>query len=181
MKRIINEKGVFDIRQAEQGDLDYILSSWQLTWERGPEMNLPGMIRDKYFYHAHLILNEIISRASKAGSLYVCQVPNQPHLIRGFLCAEVFKEDPDQPDQPEIAYLHWVQVKKKDWDQGVASALFEAFYADFDIQPDQNLLYTFTSRALNRRELVKKAQERYNLVAWPWFKYTSQDFGWEAG
>lgn len=172
--RIINEKGVFDIRPAEKGDLDYILSSWMRTWLRSPEWNQPGVLRDEYFRQAHLLLDELISRASQAGSLYVCHATGAPHLIRGYLCAEAFQ-------QPNIAYLHWLQVKKADWQQGVASALLEAFKRDFDVQPNQNLLYTFSSRAMKNRELAKVACERYNLVYWPNFKYTSQAFGWEAG
>ena len=172
--RIINEKGVFDIRPANKADLEYILPSWMRTWLRSPEWNQPGVLRDEYFRHAHLILDELISRASAAGSLYVCHYPGAPHLIRGYLCAEAFQE-------PAIAYIHWVQVKKAEWDKGVASALLEAFKTDFDVQPNQNLLYTFSARSLKNRELASLASERHNIVYWPAFKYTSQDFGWEAG
>jgi len=113
---IVNAKGAFDIRPAEEGDLDYILSSWQLTWERSPEMNSPGMIRDEYFRHAHLILDELISRSSENGALYICHQPGAPHLIRGYLCGEVRSWG-----GVDVAYLHWMQVKKRDWRQGVRS------------------------------------------------------------
>lgn len=174
MKRIVNAKGVYDIRPADTGDLDYILSSWMRTWEKSPEMDLPGMLRDEYFRNTHLMLDELVARASKKGSMYVCHATGAPHIIRGFLCAEAYTA-------PDIAYVHWIQVKRPDWNRGVASALLEAFIADFDIQPTQNILYTFGSKALTLRKLAKTACDRYNLVAWPWFKYTSQPYGWEAG
>ena len=164
MKRIVNDKGVYDIRPATTGDLDYILSSWMRTWEKSPEMDLPGMLRDEYFREAHLILDELVSRASGNGSLYICHATGAPHIIRGYLCAEA-------TTQPDIAYVHWVQVKRAEWGKGVASALMEAFITDFDVQPSQNILYTFSSKALTLRKLAHKARERYSLVAWPWYKF----------
>jgi hypothetical protein len=172
---IVNAKGAFDIRPAVRGDLDYILSSWQLTWERSPEMNCPGMIRDEYFRHAHLILDELISRSSENKALYICHQPGAPNLIRGFLCGEVRSWE-----NVDVAYLHWVQVKKKDWRKGVASALIERFRKDFLIKEDQNMLYTFTNSAV-RNQGIWEAAADLNLVFWPWFKYTSQEYGWESG
>ncbi len=165
VKRIINEKGVFDIRPAERSDLEYILSTWKLTWEQSPEMDLPGMIRDKYFEQAGKLLEEIVPRASRNGSLYICQMQGAPHIIRGFLCGEVTTE-------PDIAYLHWVGIKRKEWGKGVGSALMEAFIKDFDIRPEQNILYTFSSKAMQKCPgLAKKVTQRYSLVAFPWMKY----------
>jgi len=176
MKRIINEHGAFDIRHAEEGDLDYILSSWQLTWERSPEWNMPGVIRDEYFRHAHLILDELISRSSANGALYVCHHTGSPHLIRGYLCGEVFKD-------PDIAYLHWVQVKKPEWNKGVGQALMQTLVENFriDLEGGQNILYTFSNSALKRPSFAQRACREYNLVYWPTFKYTSQAPGWESG
>jgi len=174
--RIINEKGAFDIRHAEDSDLDYILSSWQLTWERSPEWNMPGTIRDEYFRHAHLILDELISRSSANDAPYVCHHAGSPPLIRGYLCGEVFQN-------PDIAYLHWVQCKKPEWNKGVGQALMEAFTRNFniDLEGGQNILYTFSNSALKRPAFAQKACQAYNLVYWPTFKYTSQALGWEAG
>lgn len=175
MRRIINEKGTFDIRQATKADLEYILPAWMRTYEKSPEFSQPGVVRDEYFRHTHLILDELLARSSQAGSLYICCETGAPHIIRGFLCGEVFiKPIP-------VAYLHWVQVKGKEWGKGVASALMEAFITDFGIEKDQNLLYTFSSVAMTLGKLSRKARERYNLIYWPWFKYTSQEPGWEAG
>jgi ribosomal protein S18 acetylase RimI-like enzyme len=162
------------IRQAERADLDYILSSWQLTYEKSPEMSQPGMIRDEYFRLTHLVLDELISRASAKGSLYIDCVDGAPHLIRGYLCAEAYTE-------PDIAYVHWAQTKKKYWGQGIATNLVNTFIRDFGVTEEQNLLYTFSSRAMACPGFANKATERFPLVYWPWFKYTSQEFGWESG
>jgi GNAT superfamily N-acetyltransferase len=172
---IVNAKGAYDIRPAEEGDLDYILSSWQLTWERSPEMNLPGMIRDEYFRHAHLMLDELISRSSENRALYICHQPGSPHLIRGYLCGEVRSWE-----NVHVAYLHWIQVKKPDWRKGVGSALVERFRKDFNIGEDQNMLYTFANSAVRNQGIWEAARD-LNLVYWPWFKYTSQEYGWESG
>ena len=162
------------IRQAEKGDLDYILSSWQLTYERSPEMNMPGMIRDEYFRMTHLVLDELISRSSRQGALYVACEQNAPHLIKGYACCEAFTK-------PDIAYVHWVQVKKQFWRQGIMTLLVDQFVKDFGVTPEQNLLYTFSNKAMRIPKFASYMNERYSTVYWPWFKYTSQEPGWEAG
>ncbi len=162
------------IRPAERGDLDYILSSWQLTYEHSPEMKLPGMIRDEYFRMTHLMLDELIARASQKGSLYVACERNAPHLIKGYLCAEAFT-------QPDIAYLHWVQVKKKYWRQGIMTQLLDKFVEDFGVTHEQNILYTFSNKAMKIPSFYQYMNERYSMVYWPWFKITSQEPGWESG
>jgi hypothetical protein len=168
---IVNEKGAFDIRQANSGDREYILNSWLLAYENSPEMRNPGIIRDDYFAYTHRLLDELISRASKAGSVYVCHQQDASYSIRGFMCAESFKAFP---------VVHWISVKKQEKKKGVASALLEQFYKDFDIKPG-NLLYTFSSKDLRKhRDLADKARERYSIVYHPWFKYTSQEGGWEV-
>lgn len=168
------------IRQATKPDLEYILSSWQLTYEESPEMNMPGLIRDEYFRHTHLILDELIARASECGSMYICHEPGAPYLIRGYLCGEVVR-DPHVP-QIEIAYVHWVQVKKKDWGNKLFSRMMDQYIKDFDIKPEQNILYTFSSKKFKRdQDFAKHVQQKYRLVYWPWWKYTSQPRGWETG
>lgn len=175
MKRVTTDKGTFCIRQAVKADLEYILPSWMQTYEKSPEFDQPGVVRDEYFRHTHLILDELLARASQAGSLYVCHEEGAPHIIRGYLCAEVFKKP------YHVAYLHWVQVKGKQWGQGVASALIDTFKRDFDIQENQNILYTFSSKAMTLGKLSKLARSRHNLLYWPWFKFTSMEPGWEVG
>ena len=175
---IINEKGAFDIRQGVAGDKEYILQSWMYAYENSPEMKMPGLSRDDYFAYTHRLLDELIYRASKAGSLYVCHQPNAPHLIRGYLCAEATVAFP---------VVHWLNVKKQEKRKGVASALLEQFYLDFEIEPGK-LLYTFSSKDLKggfrdgrfQNELAEKAMERYGIIYHPWFKFTSQDMGWEV-
>lgn len=162
------------IRPAERGDLDYILSSWMRTYEHAPEMNMPGMIRDEYFRMTHLVLDELIARASRAGSLYVACERNAPHLIKGYLCGEAF-------DRPPIAYLHWVQVKKQYWRQGICTALVDKYVKDFGITAEQNMLYTFSNKAMRIPGFAQHMNERYSMVYYPWFKYTSQEPGWESG
>lgn len=170
---IISPKGAFDIRYPEKGDLDYILSSWQRTWEQAPEWKFPGVIRNEYFRHAHLMLDELISRSASQGALYICHAPGAPYIIRGYLCGEVYTD-------PNIAYLHWVQVKKPEWQKGVAEALLTRFKLDFDVQPDQNILYTFGTKCLWNKGFGQKLVERHNLTYWPFFKWTSQPEGWEV-
>lgn len=162
------------IRHATTGDLDYILSSWQLTWEESPEMHFPGMIRDEYFRMTHLVLDELISRASNKGSLYIACERQAPHLIKGYLCAEAFT-------QPDIAYVHWCQVKKQYWRQGLMTAMLDKFCKDFGVTDEQNLLYTFGSKHMKKPGLYRYLNDRYSMVYWPWFKYTSQEPGWESG
>ena len=171
---IINEKGAFDIRAATSADLPYILNSWMRTYEKSPAMNFPGMIRDEYFRHTHLLLDELISRSSRCGGLLVCHHTGAPHMIRGFLCGEVYTN-------PDIAYLHWVGVKKPEWGKGVASALMECFKKDFQLTPDQNILYTHGSNAITNKAFKAKVADKHNLVYWPWFTFTSQPPGWETG
>jgi GNAT superfamily N-acetyltransferase len=167
-----------EIRPGERGDLDYILSSWMRTWERSPEMAWPGMIRDEYFRHAHLMLDELVARSSGAGALYVACEAHSPHIIQGYLCGEpvVWKG----PPQVQVNYLHWVQVKKKYWGQGIATMLLDRYKRDFLIGDDDNILYTFGSSAA-KREMFQPFMRRHNFTAWPWFKYTSQEPGWESG
>ena len=177
---IINEKGAFDIRQAVGGDKEYILQSWMYAYENSPEMSMPGMSRDDYFAYTHRLLDEIIARCSRAGSCYVCHQPNAPHLIRGYLCAEALDAFP---------VVYWVNVKKQEKKKGVASALMEQFYRDFEITPGK-LVYTFSSKDLRGKwdkkesrfndDLPRKAKERYGIVYHPWWKYTSQAQGWEV-
>lgn len=167
-----------EIRPAERGDLDYILSSWQLTWERSPEMSWPGIIRDEYFRHAHLMLDEIISRSSAAQALYIACEAGAPHLIKGYLCGEpVYWKG---PPQVQINYLHWLQVKKKYWNTGVATMLLNRYKRDFLIKEDDNILYTFGTGAA-KKPIYQAAMRRNNMTAWPWFKYTSLAPGWESG
>ena len=163
----------YTIRPAEQGDLDYILHSWLTTYKKSPEMQQPCLPHAAYFRHGHLMLEEILSRTSKRGSLYVACDPSAPYVIYGYLCAEAFQ-------YPNLAYIHWVQVKRKQWGQGMATAMIEKFKADFGVRDNQNLLFTFSANILRNRELSRKAGERFNLVYWPWFKYTSMPEGWES-
>jgi len=68
-------------------------------------------------------------------------------------------------------------VKRPEWNQGVGSALMEAFITDFGIEEDQNILYTFSSKVMQKCPgFARKVTQRYNLVAWPWKKYE----GWSA-
>lgn len=175
---IVNEKGSFDMRQAVGGDKEYILNSWLLAYKDSPEMNNPGLVSEDYFAYTHRRLDELISRSSKNGSMYVCHDPNAPYIIRGYLCAEATKAFP---------VVHWLNVKKKEKRKGVASALLEQFYMDFDIQPG-NLLYTHSSKDLKgrfkdgrfNRDLADKAIERYHVVYHPWFKETTMPGDWEV-
>lgn len=171
---IVNERGAFDIRPANVGDLDYILNAWQLTWNRSPEVDWPNKIQDEYFRIAHALLDEIISRSAQQGALYVCHFPGSPHIIRGFLCGEV-------TTRPDVAYIHWIQVKKAEWRKGVASALLERFKLDFDVHPEQNLLYTFATNCLKQKHMRDKVLPRHNFLPWLHYKYTSQPWGWETG
>lgn len=164
----------FMIRPAEKGDLDYIMHSWLTAYKRSPEMSQPFLPHAAYFRHGHLMLEELISRTSRQGSLYVACDPEAPYVIYGYLCAEAFQH-------PNIAYIHWCQVKKKHWRQGVMTGLVQKFQEDFQIAPNQNLLFTFSASMMKDRELSRRLGERFNLVYWPWFKYTSMEPGWESG
>lgn len=175
---IINGKGAYDIRMATASDREYILKSWMLAYEQAPEMRMPGLIRDDYFAYTHRLLDELISRSSEKGSMYVCHQPNASYMIRGFLCAEAYTDFP---------VVHWVHTRKSEKKKGVASALIEQFYKDFEIQPG-NLIYTFSSRDLMGKymdgkyndEFPKRMTKRYNLCYLPWWKFTTATPGWEA-
>jgi hypothetical protein len=162
----------FVIRGGEPNDLDYIIASWLHAFKMSPEMRMPGLIHDDYYHHQHLIVDELIPRASEKESLYVAQAPGSKHLIKGYLVAEAFKN---------VAFVHWCQVKKEHWNQGIATALLNQFRTDFGIPNDANLLYTHSAQVLLNKKFAQKACERFNLVYWPWFKHTSQPYGWEGG
>ena len=137
-------------------------------------MDMPGMLRDEYFHKTHLILDELISRCSKKGSLYVACEEGAPYIIKGYLCGEAYQS-------PDIAYLHWVQVKKKHWREGIGKQLIDTFVRDFGITREQNLLYTFSNKAMKLPGFARFMSERYSAVYYPWFKITSLPYGWESG
>lgn len=157
---------VYDIRLPEKADLDYIRDSWQRTYERSPDFWQPGVIRDEYYRFTHNLLDEIITRCWNAGSLLVASKKGAPHLIVGFICAE--------RDSDGVAFVHWVQVKQRYWKMGVATALIDEFRTRFAIQKDANLLFTFASQVLSKRDAGMKAVTKFNAVYWPWYKFSSQ-------
>lgn len=176
---VINAKGAFDIRPMTTGDLPYVIPSWMRTFKNSPEFRFPGLLSADYFRHQHLIIDDLIPRAHKRKAAYVCHHRGAPSLIRGYLVAEPYKH---------VKFVHWCMVKKTDWGKGVASALMERFIKDHGILPDDNILYTHGSNALlpvkptnPRHGFVKHIQEKYNLVYYPWFRYTSLEPGWETG
>jgi hypothetical protein len=166
----------YDIRQAMGkpfDDLKYITNAWLNAYRSSPEMNMPGRVDKDYYHYTHKKLNQIIPRASKAGSCYMCHVADAPMQFRGFMVAEAFENFPP--------VIHWLQVKKLDKRQGVATALIEQFFFDFKLNPDC-IIYTFSSQDMKRRkEIVNKFEERgIRLLYLPDMKTTLNDPDWEV-
>ena len=158
------------IRPIEKADLKYVCQSWLYDYQASPEMDLPGLINDDYFSYQHKLIDHTLSRASKAGSAYIMHEPGHPHLYRGWLVAEPFENLP---------VVHFVKVKKGAMGQGVATALLERFYADFDFEKGQNLVYTHSAKDIVRKAWVRKSMRGWSSVYLPWFKYTLSKPGWE--
>jgi len=164
----------YDIRQATGPDIGYITNSWLMAYKMSPEQDMPGRTNRDYYHYNHRKLEEIIPRASRAGSCYICHVADKPDEFRGYMVAEAFE------DFPPI--VHWVQVKKEHKNQGVAGALLDQFFLDFDLDPDA-LIYTFSSHDMKRRgvKFMEKLNARdIKLLYLPDMKSTLNRPGWEA-
>ena len=169
-----------DIRQIEKADLKYVCQSWLYDYQESPEMKAPGLINDDYFGYQHKLIDDIIPRASKFRSAYIMNEPGKKHLYKGYLIAEPYADLP---------VVHFLKVKKGSMRQGVANALLEQFYSDFNYTKGQNLVYTHLTKDINRfRWLQDKMTGEWSCVFLPWFKYTlakstcvpCQRAGWEA-
>ena len=170
------------IRPMEKRDLDYVIDSWLRTYKESPAMRQPGLVHKDYYRLTHLQLNELIARASAKESAWVMYDPQMDpkREILGYLVAEWFP-------QHSTAVIHWCQVKKMLWNKGVASGLIDFWQAYHKIPKDNNILYTFASQQLRPRHpsdekhgFGQYAKEKYNLVYYPWFAFTSMPPGWEA-
>lgn len=158
---MINPNGA--IRQIEKGqDLKYVCQSWLYDYQASPEMNLPGLVNDDYFFEQHVMINYLLHRASKAGSAYLMHEPGHPHLYRGWMCAEPFKDLP---------VVHFIKVKKGAMHQGVATALMEQFYKDFGYEKGQNCVYTHSAKDIKRRGWLQHSMRDWSSVYYPWLKY----------
>jgi hypothetical protein len=147
------EEQTYDIRQAmgrPYKDIDYITHSWLNAYKGSPEMDMPGRTDRDYYHYTHKKLDEIIPRASAAGSCYMCHDKHDLFNYRGYLVAEAFE------DFPPI--IHWCQVKKDEKRKGVATALLKQFMLDFDIEPGA-FIYTFSSRDVKRKRDIRVALE----------------------
>lgn len=163
---------VGEIRQIERADLKYVCQSWLYDYQESPEMDMPGLINDDYFGYQHKLIDDIIPRASKAGSAYIMCEPGQKHLYKGWLIAEPYDGLP---------VVHFIKVKKHSMNQGVATALMDRFYEDFQYVRGQNCVYTHSAKDVRRyRWLQKKMKDDWSAVYLPWFKYTLAKPGWEA-
>src|SRR5210317_522533 len=111
---------VGEIRQIERADLKYVCQSLLYDYQESPEMAMPGLINDDYFGYQHKLIDDIIPRASAAGSAYIMNEPGHKHLYKGWLIAEPYDGLP---------VVHFIKVKKGSMNQGVARALMERFYA----------------------------------------------------
>jgi hypothetical protein len=169
-----------EIRQIERADLKYVCQSWLYDFQESPEMDMPGLINDDYFGYQHKMIDDIIPRASAAGTAYIMNEPGQKHLYRGWMIAEAYDGLP---------VVHFIKVKKHAMHKGVATALMARFYEDFGYTKDQNCVYTHGSKDIRRyRWLQKKMTDDYNVVYLPWFRYTLAKTGckvcqrksWEA-
>jgi hypothetical protein len=162
---------LYHIRAVEKPDLKYICQSWLYAYQESPEMSNPGLVNNDYFGYQHKLIDDIIPRASAAGSAYICHEPGAPHLYRGYLIAEPFDNLP---------VVHWMQCKKGSWKQGVATALLHRFYDDFGYTKGQNLVYTHSSKmARSQGWMQAKMKKEWSCVYLPWFKYTLAEPGWE--
>lgn len=166
----------YDIRQAwgrPHQDLDYITNSWLHAYKISPEQDMPGLTQRDYFHYTHKKLDDIIPRASKAGSLYMCHEKYDTLKYRGYLVAEAFENFPP--------IIHWCQVKKAHKRKGVATALLKQFFLDFDIEPGA-VIYTFSSYDIKRKRSIRVALEEMGikLLYIPDMKTTLNRPEWEV-
>lgn len=159
-----------EIRPIVRADLDYVCQSWLYDFRESPVMNFPGLVNDDYFGYHHKLLDDIIPRASKAGSAYIMNEPGHRHLYRGYLVAEPFEGLP---------VVHFLKVKKGAQEQGAATALLERFYSDFGYEKGQNLVYTHGTKDM-RKPWLQRGMKEWSAVYLPWLPYTLADVGWEA-
>ena len=154
-------------------DVDYITHSWLHAYKQSPEMNNPGLTERDYFHYTHKKIDEILPRASAAGSVYMCIDGENENRYRGYLVAEAFE------DFPPI--IHWLQVKKEHKRQGVATALLKQFFIDFDFVPGA-CVYTFSSDDLKRKRSIRVAFEEMGcrLLYIPDMKTTLNRPDWEV-
>ena len=170
------------IRPMEKKDLYYVIDSWLRTYKESPAMRQPGLVHKDYYRLTHLQLNELIARASACESAWVMYDPDLPQRVEllGYLIGEWFKDH-------NTAIIHWCQVKKRLWNRGVASSLIDFWKVHNKIPEDNNILYTFASQQLRPRHpsddkhgFPQHAKNKYNLVYYPWFAFTSMPPGWEV-
>lgn len=161
-----------DIRQIKKADLKYVCQSWLYDYQESPEWSMPGVISEDYFGYQHKLIDDILPRASKAGTAYIMNEPGQPHLYRGWLVAEPYADLP---------VVHYMKVKKGAKKQGVATALLERFYSDFGyVKGEHNLVYTHSAKDIAKSTYLQKKVREWSGVYLPPFKYTLAASGWEA-
>ena len=99
--------------------------------------------------------------------------PGHPHLYRGWLVAEPFDNLP---------VVHFLKVKKGCKREGVATALMERFFKDFNyVRGEHNCVYTHSTKDIKRYPwLQKRVKKEWSGVYLPWFKYTLATPGWEG-
>lgn len=161
-----------EIRPMEKGaHMKYVCQSWLYDYRESPEMNMPGLINDDYFGYQHKLIDDLIPRASRAGSAYIMNEPGHPHLYRGWLVAQPYENLP---------VVHFIKVKKNAMNQGVATALMERFYSDFGYTKGQNCVYTHSAKDILRYRWLRDSMSDWSFVYLPWFKYTLARQDWEA-
>lgn len=171
------EKRIYEIRQAKgrpAKDIDYITAAWLQAYKQSPEQDMPGFVAREYYHYTHKKLDQIIPRASAKGSCYMCHENGYPDEFRGFLVAEAFEDFPP--------VVHWLQVKKAHKRQGVATALLEQFFYDFNLGVPDALVYTFSSSDMKRRKQIRERFEEkgIRLLYMPDMKSTLNEPDWEA-
>lgn len=152
-----------EIRQIEKSDLKYVNQSYLYDFQESPEMSMPGLVNDDYFGYQHEIWDYLVPRASRNGTAYIMNEPGHKHLYRGWMVAEAFEDLP---------VIHFIKVKKGAMHQGVATALMERFYSDFNFVKGQNCVYTHSTKDIRRHGwLQKKIRREWKAVYLPWLKY----------
>jgi GNAT superfamily N-acetyltransferase len=162
-----------NIRQITFADRKYVLQSWLFDYRESPEMGMmPNLSSDDYFGYQHKLIEDILPRAAKAGSAYLCCEPGKDHLFRGWLVAEPYQDLP---------VVHYMKVKKGAQQQGVATALLERFFEDFNYAKGLcNVAYTHSAKDIARNKNLQRWVKDWSGVYVPWLKYTLAEPGWEA-
>lgn len=127
------------IREAVDGDRDFVFSSWLREYRKSRRIEDVG--NDSYYFGQHKVLEDLLQRSNT----YVACYQDDPKLVLGYLCGEHF-------DRCNVVHMTFVKDKTRNYDSyrnmGIATILYNAFIANRDHLPT---FYTHATKLTNQR------------------------------